>query len=100
MYHPRRDDSAHRAAVLALKGSAVHTALIGRILLMRSYHDAVERTVILFAVVVLAVAHGAVDTMVRGIVVKHVFHLKSYCRCSDNDSIFNYGFGIHIIRFF
>ena len=90
MYHPRRDDRycltqvqtvslKHGAVAPALEGAAVHTALVGRILLMRSYLNAVKRAVVFVAAVVFAVFDAAVDTMVCLIVVEHLFHLKMIC---------------------
>ena len=76
MYHPRGDDSAHTTVVLALERAAVNAALIGRILLVRCDPDAVERTEILFAVMILTILHAAMNTAVYIIVVKHHFTSK------------------------
>ena len=75
MYHPRRDDSKDRVMTLALEGAAIDTLLVGRILLVRSDLDAVERAVVLVTAVILAVLDAAMDTMVFLCVVKHHFHL-------------------------
>ena len=45
---------------------------------MRSYPDAVERAVILVAVVIFAVLDAAVDAVVGTVFVKQFFHLCSY----------------------
>lgn len=82
MYHPRRDDSAHHSALSALEGTAVHTALVGRILLMRSDADAVERAVVFVAVVILAVLDAAVNAAVY-MIIKHLLHLKVNCQSTD-----------------
>ena len=65
--------SKDRVIVPALEGAAVDTFFTGGILLMRSNLDAIERAVILFAAVILAVVHGTADTVVRIIVLKHIF---------------------------
>ena len=62
--------------MLTLERAAVDAALIGRVLLMRSDPDAVKRTVILFAVMILTVLNAAMDTAVYVIVVKHHFTSK------------------------
>lgn len=59
--------------VPAFKGTAVHAALVGRVLLMRSDIDALERAIILLAVVILAVFDAAMDTVIHVIFVKHHF---------------------------
>ncbi len=42
---------------------------------MRSYTDAVERAVVLVAVMILTVLDAAVDAVIRAVFVKHIFHL-------------------------
>ena len=83
MYHPRRDGSSQSAALPALKRAAVDTALVGRILLVRSDADAVERTVIFVAVVMLAVFDAAANTAVYMIFMKHFIHLISDYQLPD-----------------
>ena len=55
--------------LIAIKGAAVDTALVGRVLLVRSHLNAVERAVILFAVMVSAIRYGAVDRTVGMVVI-------------------------------
>ena len=76
MYHPRRDDSKDRVMTLALEGAAIDTLLVGRILLVRSDLNAVERAVVLVTAVILAVLDTAMDTTVLLCFVKHRFHLS------------------------
>ena len=80
MYHPRRDESEHRMGMLTFKGAAVDALLIGRILLVGSHLDAVERAVVLVAAVILAVLDAAMDTTVLLCFVKHHVHLCYYCQ--------------------
>jgi hypothetical protein len=61
--------------MLTFKGAAVDALLIGRVLLVRSDLDAVERAVVLVAAVILAVLDAAMDATVLLCVVKHHFHL-------------------------
>ena len=58
--------------MLALERTAVHTALIGRVLLVRAHLDALERAEIDVAVMILAVLDGTADTVVSHIVLYHV----------------------------
>ena len=83
MYHPRRDESEHGVGIFALKGAAVDALLVGRVLLMRSDPDTVERAVVLVTAVILAVLDAAMDTMVHLCFVQHHFHLNIICRRSD-----------------
>ena len=83
MYHPRRDESEHRMGMLTFKGAAVDALLVGRILLVGSHLDAVERAVVLVTAVILAVLDAAMDTMVHLCFVQHHFHLNIICRRSD-----------------
>ena len=76
MYHPRRDESEHGVGIFALKGAAVDALLVGRVLLMRSDLDTVERAVVLVTAVILAVLNAAMDTMVHLCFVQHHFHLN------------------------
>lgn len=62
----------HRAVILALERTAVYAALVGRIFLVRSNLNTVERAVILVAAVELAVLDAAMDTMIDMIFAKHI----------------------------
>ena len=63
----------HGLLVPALKGTAIDAALIGRVLLMRADVDALERTVILIAAMILAISDAAMDAVIHVVFVKHRF---------------------------